>query len=252
MAILITQWGTQFYETRGTAGPAVLFLHGTGCDSEDWHPTLAQIEAHLEPLPLRAIVTDFRGHGRSSTPGSAFSLGDLGDDVLLLIEHLAVDDVVIVGHSLGGMVAMDVAGRSDLVRGLVLLEGWTSLSAAEAFDEGRFYGRLAPRDIRAIQRRFDATRNRIAPEVWNAFWASVERFDASEYLESAQIPILEAYGSLGRREDTEQRLRVPPNPNIRWLWIPAAGHYLPHERPLDVADACVSFLVSSGPPEVIG
>lgn len=66
------------------------------------------------------------------------------------------------------------------------------------------------------------------------FWESVKNFDAYVYLERASIPIYEVFGGIGRNDLTEQKLRIPSNPNIRWIWIPNAGHYLPHECPVEV------------------
>ena len=135
---------------------------------------------------------------------------------------------------------MEVAKRSSCVVGLVLLEGWTSLSSAgSAFDPGRFYGSLPQTAITRIQQKSEKTRNRFKPEVWNSFWESVKNFDAYTYLEQARIPIYETFGSMGRNDLTEQKLRIPSNSNIQWIWIPNAGHYLPHECPAEVAEICV-------------
>ena len=60
-------------------------------------------------------------------------------------------------------------------------------------------------------------------------------FDGYAYLQHARIPILEVFGGMGRNDLTEKKLRIPPNPNIQWVWVPNAGHYLPHEYPSEVA-----------------
>jgi len=168
-------------------------------------------------------------------PTQSFTLSDLAEDVLYLINYLDIQEVVIVGHSLGGMVAMEVARCSSRVAGLVLLKGWTSLSAAgSAFDAGRFYGSLSEISIAQVQHKSKETRNRFKSQAWQVFWESVKNFDAYAYLERADIPIYEVFGGIGRNDLTEQKLRIPSNPNIRWIWIPNAGHYLPHECPVEV------------------
>jgi len=188
------------------------------------------------PRNQRLIALDFRGHGQSTVPTQPFTLTDLADDVLNLTHRLNFQELVIVGHSLGGMVAMEVAQRSSRVIALLLLEGWTSLSAAgNAFDPGRFYGALSEAAIAEIQQKAKTTRSRFQPEVWNHFWKSVTDFDAYAYLQQAGIPIWEVFGSMGRNDLTEKKLRIPPNPNIQWVWLPHAGHYLPHECPAEVA-----------------
>ena len=117
-----------------------------------------------------------------------------------------------------------------------LLEGWTSLSSAgSAFDPGRFYGSLSETAIAQIQQKAEATRNRFQSEVWHDFWESVKNFDGYAYLERARIPIYEVFGNMGRNDLTQEKLRIPSNPNIQWVWVPNAGHYLPHECPAEVA-----------------
>ena len=228
-------WGELAYFDSDNSGQPLLFLHGTGCEVSDW-------AAVIEGLPQngRCIALDFRGHGQSSVPSEPFTLTDLADDVLHLTDHLGLQGFVIIGHSLGGMVAMEIARRSSCIDGLILLEGWTSLSSAgSAFDTGRFYGSLSETVVTRIQRKAEETRSRFQSEIWNSFWESVKNFDAYTYLEQACIPIYEVFGGMGRNDLTEHQLRIPPNPHIQWLWVPNAGHYLPHERPIEVAEICV-------------
>ena len=232
MTTIATCWGEMAYHDSGKSGQPLLFLHGTGCDASDWTQVIEKL-----PCERRCIALDFRGHGQSSAPTQRFTLADLADDVRHLTDHLGLGKFVIVGHSLGGMVAMEVARRSSSVVGLVLLEGWTSLSSAgSAFDARRFYGSLPQAAAARIQRKAKETRSRFKSEVWQDFWESVENFDAYAYLERACIPICEVFGGLGRNDLTEQKLRIPSNPNIQWVWIPNAGHYLPYESPAEVAN----------------
>ena len=231
MPTFLATWGQMAYCDSEDSGDPFLFLHGTGCDASDWQPVIEKL-----PSAQRCIALDFRGHGRSSVPTQSFTLTDLADDALQLLDYLEIRKAVLVGHSLGGMVAMAVATHSERVTGLVLLEGWTCLSAAgSAFHTGRFYGSLSESAITKIQRKAAATRNRFHPEVWQDFWESVKDFDGYPYLERASIPIYEVFGSSGRNDLTDQRLCIPSNRNIQCVWVPDAGHYLPQERPSEVA-----------------
>ena len=234
-------WGEMAYSNSDNAGQPLLFLHGTGCDSSDWVRVIEGV-----PRSSRCITLDFRGHGQSSVPTQDFTLADLAGDVRHLIDHLGMQELVIVGHSLGGMVAMKVAQHSSSVAGLVLLEGWTSLSSAGgAFDPGRFYGSLSQTKITQIQQRSKETRSCFKSEVWDNFWESVKEFNGYAYLEQARIPIYEVFGGMGRNDATAQELRIPPNPYIEWVWVPNSGHYLPHERPTEVAAVCVRYLAAN-------
>ena len=223
--------GEMAYLDSGSSADPLLFLHGTGCDASDWGLVIEKL-----PGKQRCIALDFRGHGQSTVPAKRFTLTDLAADVLHLTDFLGVQELVIVGHSLGGMVAMEVARSSSCVSGLVLLEGWTSLAdAGRAFDAGWFYGALSETGVTQIQRKAEETRSRFQPEIWHHFWESVKNFDAYTYLEQACVPIYEVFGGMGRNDLTKEKLRIPPSPNIQWVWIPNAGHYLPHECPDEVA-----------------
>jgi pimeloyl-ACP methyl ester carboxylesterase len=79
---------------------------------------------------------------------------------------------------------------------------------------------------------------RFPPAVWSRLAESGQAYDARAFLASARIPILEVYGDVGRTPETQLRLEVPPNPNITWAWVAGAGHYLPHEKPAEVAEIC--------------
>lgn len=236
-----TLWGRMAYSDTETDGMPVVFLHGSGCDSADWQATLQRL-----PAGLRVVLADFRGHGESSVPAEPFTLEDLADDVLDLMERVCPRPAVLVGHSLGGMVALAAARRSARPAGLLLLEGWTRLGAAAAFGGGRFYGHLDDEAIARIRARAEAARARITQPRWESFWQTVQDFDALDYLRTATIPIIEAYGAMGRLPTTEAGLHVPENPAIVWRWVEEAGHYLPHERPDAVAEMVEEILSRAG------
>jgi len=126
-------WGRMAYDERAGPGAPLVCVHGTGCDRADWLPVAA-----LLPGDLRLIAVDLRGPGESATPACAFSLADLAGDVLALLEALDLRGVWLLGHSLGGMIAIDLLPRTDRLEGAILLEGWTTLAASRAaYAEGR-------------------------------------------------------------------------------------------------------------------
>ena len=184
METLQRDWGSLAFEDRGGSGPCLLFLHGSHCDSSDWQETLE----HL-PGGLRLITMDFRGHGQSSVPEEPFVLGDLAQDARDLLKARGVSRAMLVGHSLGGMVALQAARDSSVAACVVLLEGWTRLSCSAAFSRGRFYGRLTRKQIQRIQNKRLITSDRFHPLVWDHFWTSVMRFDGTDSLQSAAQPI---------------------------------------------------------------
>lgn len=106
------------YRTAGPPGaPPLVLLHALGESSADWDEVLPALAARH-----RVHALDLRGHGRSSWPGTgAYGLEPMRDDVLEVLDGLGLEQVDLLGHSLGGMVAYLCAQQqSHRVRRLVL------------------------------------------------------------------------------------------------------------------------------------
>lgn len=104
------------YHVRGT-GPRVLFIQGTGVHGDGWQPQVDALAAHYECLTF-----DNRGMGRSQPMGAPITVAQMAEDALTLMDALGWPSAHVVGHSLGGLVAQQVAltARSR-VRSLALL-----------------------------------------------------------------------------------------------------------------------------------
>lgn len=96
--------------------PTVLLSNSLGADLSMWD---AQMEALLPAF--RVLRYDTRGHGQSECPDGPSKLTDLGHDVLMLLDALAIDQVHLCGVSLGGLTGMWIGLHApDRVRSLVL------------------------------------------------------------------------------------------------------------------------------------
>jgi len=91
------------YRMMGS-GPALLLLHGLGCDSSTWLPALPQLAERYT-----VIAPDLLGHGRSDKPRGDYSLGGYANGMRDLLTVLGIKRVTVVGHSFGGGVAMQFA-----------------------------------------------------------------------------------------------------------------------------------------------
>ena len=86
------------------SGPVVLLLHGMACDHTTWLPVIDKLaENHT------VIAPDLLGHGLSDKPRADYSVGGYANGMRDLLTVLGVDKVTVVGHSLGGGVAMQFA-----------------------------------------------------------------------------------------------------------------------------------------------
>jgi len=98
MSLITTTDGTMlFYKDWGTGKP-VVFVHGCAMTSAFWEYMML----HLNSRGLRCIAYDQRSHGRSDDPGSGYDFDTLADDLHSVLEHLDLQDVTLVGHSMGG------------------------------------------------------------------------------------------------------------------------------------------------------
>ena len=97
--------GTGFI--RAGAGAPVLFIHGVGMSAAIWQP---QIDLMRDRFDLIAI--DMLGHGASPLPPQNAELSDYADQAIRLLDHLGLDRVAVVGHSMGALVAQEIALRA--------------------------------------------------------------------------------------------------------------------------------------------
>lgn len=103
----------------GTGGLPVIFIHSSGGDTTHW---LAQL-VHLRAA-RRAIALDLRGHGLSQSPGDGdYRLASQAGDVDAVVNQAGIQKFVLVGHSMGGSVAITYAGlHPDRVAGLLIVD----------------------------------------------------------------------------------------------------------------------------------
>jgi 3-oxoadipate enol-lactonase len=105
-------------ECPGPLGaPTVLLIHGLAATADiNWFGVFAPLKQHF-----RVVALDLRGHGRGMDPGLWFRLEDCADDIAALAEVLAIERLIAVGYSMGGLVGQLLWRRHrPLVGGLVL------------------------------------------------------------------------------------------------------------------------------------
>src|SRR5258708_2865853 len=100
------------YSTAGD-GPPVLLICGTGQPADLWFAQVTDLAAAGHTV----ITFDNRGCGRSQAPPTPYSVNDMAADTAALIEHLRPAPCDVIGYSLGGFIAQELAvTRADLVR----------------------------------------------------------------------------------------------------------------------------------------
>lgn len=183
-----------YYEVYGTGKPIVL-LHGS-------FMTIPLNWSHIIPLLAgnrKVIVAEMQGHGRTRDIAREFSYENMADDVSALLKHLNIDSADILGYSMGGGIAFQVAVRhSEQVRRLVVLSGtyahdgwWPDAEASFAtFTADMFKGT-------PIQKQYDSLGNDPAhfPEfVKKVMSIDLKPYDWSKDVKNIKAPIFMAIG----------------------------------------------------------
>jgi 3-oxoadipate enol-lactonase/4-carboxymuconolactone decarboxylase len=109
---------TLHYEQHGDpSAPSVLFLGSLGSDLSMWQPQIDELSANWH-----VIAVDHRGHGSSPTPQGPYTMGELGADIIAVLDSLNVQSAHYVGLSLGGAVGQWLAAHHpDRILSLTLL-----------------------------------------------------------------------------------------------------------------------------------
>lgn len=98
-----TDDGLFYYEVHGKGEP-LLLIAGLGSDSSSWVTVIKILSTQF-----RTIVFDNRGTGRSDAMQRPYSIGHMAGDVLRLLDHLKIGYAHVIGHSMGGYLAQELA-----------------------------------------------------------------------------------------------------------------------------------------------
>jgi pimeloyl-ACP methyl ester carboxylesterase len=224
------------YERRGQGRPLVL-LHGFPLDHHLWDDVAPLLEDSFD-----IIVPDLRGFGNSTMIESALSMDDYASDIASLLDHLNIQKAAIVGHSMGGYVALAFARRyPERVSGLGLVssqlladpperkEGrYKSAADVEANGIGSVVEAMAPKFTtdQKLQAYARESMQRQQPAAYiGALKAMAERADSTPLLSSFHFPVVIVHGDsdslipIDRAREVKQAL-----PQAHLVEIQGAGH----------------------------
>ena len=239
-----------FYAFRknDTAVTSLLFLHGAGGSHLDWPLALQRIQ-HTAVYNL-----DLPGHGRSALPGRD-SINAYTDSVAAFTEKLKLQQFVLIGHSMGGAIAQQLALRQhQALAGLILIGTsarlrvapllldsiQTEFETAATFIGKNAWGSNAPEQMVA---RSQQQLRSIDPTVIYGDYVACNQFDLRNQVNQIALPTL----VIAATEDQMTPLKFGRSlaesiPGAELSVIEGAGHYIAQERPMEVATAVATFL----------
>jgi pimeloyl-ACP methyl ester carboxylesterase len=125
------------YEVRGQGPTTLVFVHGWSCDRSYWRHQMDSLQGEY-----RVIALDLAGHGGSGKGRTAWNIPNFANDVAAVVRAADARNVVLIGHSLGGPVALE-AGLlvPDRVKGVIGVEafydGWADPGFTKIVDQLR-------------------------------------------------------------------------------------------------------------------
>ena len=94
------------YELVGSGSPTLVFIHGWNCDRSYWSGQIPVFAATNQ-----VVAIDLAGHGDSGVGRDEWTMANFGEDVAAVADALRLEDMILVGHSMGGPVALEAARR---------------------------------------------------------------------------------------------------------------------------------------------
>lgn len=230
--------------------PAVVCVHGAGGSHLNW-------PAEILRLPGAVVYAlDLPGHGRSTGSGRQ-TVGEYVAMLVSLLDALNLPDAVIVGHSMGSAVALEMAlAHPDRVRGLVLVGSGARLRVAPAILQGLredfenavkligdwAYGPNAPAELKRLGQQLMAE---TLPEVMHGDFLACDAFDVMERLGEIHAPTLVISGTADQLTPVKYASFLAQNiPGAELLLVENAGHMVMLERPQEVGEALARFVAS--------
>lgn len=236
----------------GDGAPLVL-IHGWTADRHRWDHQMTHFAEKR-----RVVRLDLRGHGESSGAGVR-TVAELAKDVLALLDHLKIDQAVLVGHSMGGMIAQTIAldhparverlvlvnsiGRMAYSRGRGLLMAASTLVPFKLFVAANIQRAFAPGYPREEIRAYVKASADTPREVVMTLYGAMRAFDVLDRVGEIRTPTLMIHGYHDIQLPVQQMLRMAmayPDAVVR---IIDAGHELPVEKPAELTEALDRFLV---------
>lgn len=241
------------HDRAGQGLPVVVLLHGVGGGRAIWGEGGSATVQALAAGGAHAIAIDLPGYGDSPLPDH-LTLPGMADAVAHTLHELGIARVVIVGHSMGGMVAQLIATRhAALVQGLVLVCTTASFGKADgAWQQAFLQQRLAPLDagqgMPALAKALvpsllaspthatalaqgQAVMGRVPERTYRAALAALLGFDQRAALKDIAVPTLCIAGEQDSTSPPEVMQRMAQRiAGAKYVCLPNAGHLAPLEQ----------------------
>jgi pimeloyl-ACP methyl ester carboxylesterase len=257
---------TIYYETHGQ-GPALILIRGLGSSAVHWYAQVPALSQYFQ-----VIIFDNRGIGRSDDDGEPFTIHDMAEDTVCVLDALHIERAHVLGVSLGGMIAQEMAiAYPQRVNRLILVVthcgGVQHIKATdEVLDIIRrlaeedsletktraatvFFAPMTIKEKGPILRAFAAASAQYpaGPEIIKRQMLAVAQHNTYDRLHQIQAPTLVIAG--------DEDILIPPEnaailsnqiPHAKLLNVPGGGHQILIEQPQICNQEIINFLQHNG------
>jgi pimeloyl-ACP methyl ester carboxylesterase len=255
----------EYLEQGDPAGIPVILLHGYTDSRRSWERILPML-----PNSLRVFALTQRGHGESDKPASGYAPADFAGDVIQFMDLVGLKRAVLVGHSMGSVVARRIAlDQPERIRGLVLEAAFATLKGSPIM-EGFWSQTIAPLEA-PVPRQFvvefqQSTLARPVPDwffelvvgesrkapiqVWKGVIDQMRQTDFLAETTQIKAPTLILWGDQDSFAPlAEQQLLQSTIPGSRLVIYTGTGHGMHWEEPERFVSDLVQFVaeVDRGP-----
>jgi pimeloyl-ACP methyl ester carboxylesterase len=231
------------YRRYGKGDPAIVLIHGWATDANYW-------SAQFNPLKAKytVVAVDLAGHGASSKNRSDWSMANYGEDVATVARTLRNQQIILVGHSMGGTVALEAVPKiGDRVIGVIVVDALKSIGLPPT-PKAEIERKVAPfrtnfiGEVRkyATDSLFEKGADPVfvqkvaydmslePPEVAVASLQALLSMDFATVLPNIHVPVLAINSDLGATDEARIRKSLP---DFKAEIIPHTGHFLMMEVP---------------------
>lgn len=250
-----------YYEVAGQGDP-VVFIHGLGSGARDW-----EYQVPFFAPRYRVVVFDVRGHGRSDKPPGPYSVPLFAQDTAALIRALEVAPAHIVGISMGGMIALQLAvDEPSLVRSLVVVNSGPELVVRTLQERLRILQRFLIVRLLGMRKMGEVLSKRLFPRPEHARlrqmfverWAendprayreamrALVGWSVADRLDAIRCPTLVIASDQDYTPVSLKEAYVARIPNAELVVISDAHHAVSAERPEEFNQVLLDFLMKQG------
>ena len=227
-------------------GPVLVLVPGTWGTVDRFAALFAEL-----PRDLPVAVIELCWQGGQVPPTLELSIEQLADDVLWVVEALGLERFYIGGHSIGGMIAVEIAGRDvPGLAGVIAMEGWTHHTVVQTAFHGEVVGTLSPEQREVYEAGRTRGRAHLSEAQLEAIGVIWKQWNGYDSLLRSRVPILHLWGDRGKPRPGREALQIPEQENIEVAWIEGACHLMLMETPKAVAERVQSFIneTAEAPP----